>query len=252
MSDYQLVWSDEFNKPGAPDPKNWNFESGFARNHEDQWYQAGNARIQNGRLIIEARRENKTNPLYDASKPDWRNQRERIKYTSSSLTTNGLRFFTYGRFEMRGKIDIRSGMWPAWWMVGSQGEWPSGGEIDMMEFYRGKLLANVAWGTSKRWTAAWDSSEKEITSFGDSKWSEKFHTWQMDWTPGLIVLSVDGVVLNSTDLTKTLNADGSNPFTKPHFMILNLAIGGDNGGDPSATQFPARFEVDWVRVYQKK
>ena len=119
-----------------------------------------------------------------------------------------------------------------------------------MEFYRGKLLANFAWGTNRRWTAKWNSSAKPITEFGDPDWSKKFHVWVMDWDHDAIKLSVDGRVLNTQDVNRTVNGDaeGKNPFRAPQFILVNLAVGGQNGGDPAQTKFPARFEIDYVRV----
>lgn len=249
----KLVWSDEFDKDGAPDPQKWGFEKGFVRNEEHQWYQPDNARIKDGMLVIQARRERKPNPNYKAGSTDWKTKREFIDYTSSSLITGNKGAWVYGRFEMRGRIDTRVGMWPAFWTVGQNGEWPGGGEIDIMEFYRGKLLANFVWGTNQRWKGNWNAKTKPIEDFNDPEWSKKFHVWTMDWDENTITLSVDGQVLNTQDVNKTINGDaeGRNPFRAPQTILLNLAIGGQNGGDPSATQFPARFEVDYVRVYQK-
>ena len=95
---------------------------------------------------------------------------------------------------------------------------------------------------------------KPITEFDDPDWSAKFHLWRMDWDESSIKLYVDDLLLNEIDVTKTFNKDkeGKNPFRQPHYMILNLAIGGTNGGDPSKTKFPAKFEVDYVRVYKKQ
>lgn len=250
----KLVWSDEFDKDGAPDPQKWSFENGFVRNEEHQWYQPDNARIKDGMLVIEARRERKPNPNYKAGSADWKTKREFIDYTSSSLITGNKGAWLYGRFEMRGRIDTRPGMWPAFWTVGQNGEWPGGGEIDIMEFYRGKLLANFVWGTNQRWKGNWNAKTKPIEDFNDPEWSKKFHVWTMDWDENTITLSVDGQVLNTQDVNKTINGDAEarNPFRAPQTILLNLAIGGQNGGDPAATQFPAQFEVDYVRVYQKK
>lgn len=252
IGDWKLIWSDEFDRPGRPDPKKWTFENGFVRNREHQWYQPENAFVQDGKLIIEARRESKPNPAFDPKRDEWWAKREKIEYTSASLKTQGLQSFLYGRFEMRGKIDTRLGMWPAWWTLGVDKEWPSSGELDILEFYRGQLLANAAWGTRQQYVGQWKTEIRKIESFNDPKWSEKFHTWRMDWSPTEIVMSVDDVVMNRVDLSKTLNPDGFNPFQQPHYMLLNLAIGGDNGGDPANTTFPARFEVDWVRVFSKR
>jgi beta-glucanase (GH16 family) len=248
---YKLVWSDEFDVDGRPSSANWKYEQGFVRNEEDQWYQPDNATVQGGVLIIEARREQKANPNYQAGSSDWKRNRQYAEYTSSSLITSGLHSWQFGRFEMRGRIDTRTGMWPAWWTLGVSGEWPSNGEIDIMEFYRGNVLANVACGTSTRYHAKWDSVSKPISSFNDSQWSSKFHVWRMDWDDTKIDLYLDDMLMNTTNLADMLNPDGTSPFRQADYMILNLAIGGTNGGDPTNTTFPARFEVDYVRVFQK-
>ena len=123
-----------------------------------------------------------------------------------------------------------------------------------MEYYRGTLLANVAWGTTSRWTAKWHTVRKPLTEFKDPDWSKKFHVWRMDWDEQAIKLYVDGQLLNTTFLKDTVNGDaeGRNPFHQKQYILLNLAIGGTSGGDPSATEFPARFEVDYVRIYQRQ
>ena len=251
---FKLVWSDEFNKDGRPDPNNWAYERGFVRNQELQWYQPDNAKCQNGLLIIEGRRQRKENPRYRSDSRDWRRNKEYAEYTSSSLTTRRLHSWMYGRFEMRGRIDTRPGLWPAFWTLGIEGPWPANGEIDIMEYYRGVLLANAAWAGERRWAAQWDDSRKPITEFNDPNWSQKFHIWRMDWDDDSIKLYVDDILLNEVDLKETINknGDGKNPFHQPHYIILNLAIGGTSGGDPSNTKFPAKFEVDYVRIYQKQ
>jgi beta-glucanase (GH16 family) len=250
---YALVWADEFNRNGDPDPKNWTYERGFVRNRELQWYQAENARQADGLLIIEARRERVPNASFESGSGDWRRNREFAEYTSASLMTRGLHSWRYGRFEMRGRIDTRPGLWPAFWTLGVTGAWPHNGEIDIMEYYRGVLLANVAWGGAKRFEAIWADSRKPLASFTDPAWSSEFHVWRMDWDERAIVLSVDGQRLNEVDLTRTVNQDGTgtNPFHLPHYLLVNLAIGGTQGGDPAKTSFPARYEIDYVRVYQR-
>jgi beta-glucanase (GH16 family) len=243
------IWADEFTRDGPPDPRHWTFETGFVRNEELQWYQPDNARCRRGMLVIEARRETKANPDYAAGSSDWRRRRRHAEYTSASLTTRHRQAWRFGRFEMRARIDARSGLWPAFWTLGVDGEWPDSGEIDIMESYRGLLLANAAWGSGERWTPRWDDSRVSIESLGGGDWVRQFHVWRMEWTRERIVLSVDDRVLNDIDLRRTLNPDGVNPFHQPHYLLLNLAVGGTNGGDPSHIRFPARVEVDYVRVY---
>ena len=251
---YVQVWVDEFNADGPPDPKHWTFETGFVRNQELQWYQPENARVTGGQLVIEARRERVKNPRYEAGSTDWRRNREFAEFTSSSLMTRGLHSWQYGYFEMRARIDTRAGLWPAWWTLGTSGAWPHNGEIDIMEFYRGTLLANAAWGGAARGRAVWDDVKKAVAGFGDAAWANRFHVWRMLWDERSIRLFVDDELLNEVDLEKTVNEDGTkvNPFRQPHYMLANLAIGGTQGGDPATTSFPARYEIDYIRVYQRR
>lgn len=251
---YKLVWSDEFNQAGLPDSANWRFEKGFVRNEELQWYQQENALCENGFLVLEGRRERKANPLYEVGSNNWKKKRKNIEYTASSINTSGKHSWMYGRFIMRGRIDISQGVWPAWWTLGVAGQWPSNGEIDIMEYYNNKLLANIACGTDTAYKAEWYSKTKVTDSLGGKKWANMFHIWRMDWDENAIALYVDDKLLNKVELSKLVNKDGSNinPFKQPHYMLLNLAIGGQNGGDPSHTKFPNRLEVDYVRVYQKQ
>jgi beta-glucanase (GH16 family) len=252
--EYKLVWADEFDTDGRPDPKNWNYEQGFVRNEELQLYQPDNARCEGGMLIIEGRRERVPNPRYQAGARGWQRSREFAEYTSTCMLTRRLHEWKYGRFELKARIDTRPGIWPAWWTLGSARGWPGGGEIDIMEFYQGDLLANVAWLGQRRGQARWDSFREPITRFKDDEWSKKFHVWRMDWDEKSIKLFVDEELLNETDLAQTINGDAeaANPFHEPHYMLVNLAIGGRQGGDPSATEFPAKLEVDYVRVYQRQ
>ncbi|MGH2644393.1 MAG: glycoside hydrolase family 16 protein [Chitinophagaceae bacterium] len=248
---YRLVWSDEFNKNSAPDSAVWHFEKGFVRNHEDQWYQPQNAYCKNGRLIIEAKRVHLPNPWYIAGSKDWRKSRQWINYTSASLNTSDHKSWEYGRFVMRAKIDTDDGLWPAFWTLGVNGQWPSNGEIDIMEYYRHYLLANIARGTDIPYKAKWFSVRKPLKSFGKD-WSKHFHTWRMDWDSSEIKLYVDNMLMNEVPLDSLTNPDGINPFRRPHYILINMAVGGDNGGDPQHTKFPAKYEIDYIRIYQKK
>jgi beta-glucanase (GH16 family) len=247
---WKLVWFDEFDRDGRPDPAKWTYETGFVRNQELQWYQPENAWCGKGLLTIEGRRERKKNPAFQPGATDWKSSREFAEYTSASLTTKGLASWRYGRFEMRGRIDTQPGLWPAFWSLGVEGRWPANGEIDIMEYYRGMLLANLIWAGPERTKSF--TKRKPVASFADPQWAAKFHVWRMDWDESRVAISVDGEVLNESDLNQAANPDGKNGFRQAHSIILNLALGGTAGGDPSATPFPARFEVDYVRIYQKQ
>lgn len=243
--DYCLVWSDEFNGSGLPNEDYWSYETGYVRNNEDQYYTEAreeNIRMEGGNLIIEAREDNWTGP-----------DGETHQYTSASIASWGKVTHQYGKFEVRAKIDTRDGSWPAFWILGESGEWPSNGEVDIMEYYQDKILANVAWGTDEQWTAEWDSESRDLSEFPDG-WEDEFHTWTMEWTSEEIRLYVDDILMNTTDLDQTTNgsiSDIDNPFHQGHHILLNQAIGGDNGGDPSNTDFPIRYVIDYVRVYQQ-
>lgn len=254
---FELVWADEFDGSGRPDPSKWTFERGFVRNAEQQWYQPENAFVADGLLVIEARRENRAHPGFgDPSLPKHFRDRKKIRFTSASVTTRGLHSWQYGRFEIRAKLRAEQGLWPALWFVGVEGRWPANGEIDLMEYYDDSILAKFAWAAKNPRNAVWRASKRklaEITS--DPDWDKKFHIWTMDWTEKHIRLSLDGVALNEIDLDTVRNGPGtpvSNPFRQPHALLINLALGGGKGGPLQNTRFPSRFEIDYVRIYQRK
>lgn len=253
---WELVWHDEFDKDGKPDPKDWNFEHGFCRNHEDQWYQEDNAVIKDGHLIITAKKLDKPikNPNYQPGSGDWKRNREWIEYTSSSMTTSRKHEFLYGRFEIRAKLPMEEGMWPAFWTVGVSESWPAGGEIDIMEYYRQRLHANVAWqGTNG---TKWESQNRLVSEFEkkDPDYRNKWHVFRMEWTEDFITLFVDDVLMNEQDISEVRNAryrSVANPFHQKHYPWINLAIGGDNGGDLKNVKWPKEYIIDYIRIYQK-
>lgn len=261
QDEWKLVWSDEFNTDGPYNSEVWEPEIGFKRNHEDQWYQGENAWQENGCLVIEARREHRENPLAGKDgEQDWRTARKHIEYTAASLTTRRSFSFLYGRLEVRAKIPTASGAWPAIWLLGTQMPWPSNGEIDVMEYYRingvPHILANAAWGSDEQYKAVWNSKRIPFTHFTDKdpQWAENFHIWRMDWTPEAIRIYLDDELLNDIPLSETINGSiggHTNPFTRPQYILLNLALGGDNGGTIDNTAMPMRYEIDYVRVYQR-
>lgn len=266
---YKLLWHDEFNGTGVPNPDMWRFEEGFQRNEEDQWYKKENAEMKENALVFTAKEERVKNPNYNPNATggnSWKQTREYAEYTSACVVAKSDYAFKYGKLIVRAKIPIEQGGWPAIWSTGNWYEWPLGGEIDILEFYKEKIHANLCWGGNKRWDGSWNSKNYPITDFTskDSKWAEKYHIWIMDWDEKFIRIYLDGKLLNETDLSTTNNkgdhgaGDGGNinPYSNDlegfgQLMMLNLAIGGNNGR-PIEAIFPLEYRVDYVRVYQKK
>ena len=253
---WKLVWSDEFDKDGLPDPAKWDYETGFVRNGELQYYTAGrseNARVENGTLVIEARKENFPNPNYDKSSKDPRKSREFLEYTSASLTTAKTASWTYGHIEVRAKLPAGKGTWPAIWMLGKnigKAGWPGAGEIDIME--------NVGFDPSGIHTTIHTKAYNHVknTAKGHrisvSRPSEVFHTYAVDWSEKEIVFLVDDQKVFEFENDGKGNAD-TWPYDKPQYLLMNFAFGGGWGGakgvDPSI--MPQKFVIDYVRVYEK-
>jgi beta-glucanase (GH16 family) len=244
--DLTLVWSDEFNGPdgSAPDPAKWTAvtnDSGYG-NRELEFYtpRPANTHQQNGSLVITARREEFTGP--DGQSRD---------YTSARLESRGLFDLKYGRVEARIKIPRGQGIWPAFWMLGTnfdQVGWPACGEIDIME--------NVGSEPSKVHGSlhgpgySGGSPLTGVYSLPDqSHFSDDYHVFAIEWEPRVIRFYVDGT------LFETQSADsvpaGHWAFDHSFYLVLNVAVGGYWPGNPDATtELPQSMLVDWVRVYK--
>ena len=265
---YKLLWHDEFNGQGSPNSDMWRCEEGFQRNEEDQWYSSKNVEMNGNELVFTAKREKVKNPNYNpyaTGGNSWKQTREYADYTSACIVATSKYAFKYGRVLVRAKIPVQQGAWPAIWSTGNWYEWPLNGEIDIMEFYKEKIHANVCWGGSSRWNGTWNSKNYKLADFisKDSYWAEKYHIWRMDWDEKYLRIYLDDELLNETDLSTTWNkgdhgaGDGGyiNPYSNDlkgfgQLMMLNLAIGGVNGR-PVQAKFPFTYNVDYVRVYQK-
>ncbi len=271
---WRLVWQDEFDVDGAPDPAKWSFDTGFIRNEELQLYtdRPKNGRVENGHLVIEGRRERVENPAYDPDFPQgqwnsWMFDRSHADYTAANLVTKGKFEFTYGRIEMRAKLPVGQGMWPAFWTLGSNiGEigWPRCGEIDVMEWV-GKepdfIHGTVHFNAPDSALAAGEPLDHKMS--GDKiaveDVTEGFHTYAAEWSPEEIKFFFDGENYFTFDVSKAdpVGPDGTpqpeaNPFRKPHYLLLNLAIGGMWGGPVGEdVEFPQQYVIDYVRVYER-
>ena len=251
----RLIWSDEFNTNGCPDPTKWTYEHGFVRNKEMQWYTPENAEVRDGKLIITGKKVKRPNPNYVPGSKNWTTSRPTIEYTSACLHSKA--FWTYGRIQVRARLQAEEGLWPAIWFLGDKKNgnvpWPKCGEIDLLEYYQETILANFCWSASTKDHAQhWNPKRIPIKKFIEksSTWRNDWHIWEMVRTPERIDLLIDGEVINSQNVAKARNADGERPFSKPMHLLLNLAMG-STGGSLKHTHLPATFEVDWVRVWGK-
>lgn len=255
---WKLVWSDEFDKPGLPDPAKWNYETGFIRNREAQYYTLArpeNARVENGMLVIEARKEQFKNPDYNpaAAPRDWKHSREFAEYTSASLTTQERVSWKYGRIEVRAKLPSGRGVWPAIWMLGTNIPavgWPACGELDIMEMVG--FRPDMVYGHIHTTESITTKKVRDGDGIKIPGASDDFHVYAIEWDAGHIDFFVDNQKYYTYQNTHT--GDASWPFDKDEYLILNLAIGGAWGGQKGIDDaiFPQRFYIDYVRVYQKQ
>lgn len=237
VSAKKLLWADEFDYKGLPDPAKWGYEEGLIRNREAQYYtreRLKNARVADGVLTITAHKE------------DF----EGAGYTSASINTRGLFEFTYGRIEVRAKLPEGRGTWPAIWTLGTNiGEvgWPACGEIDIMEFVGyepGIVYANVHTG---------DYNHAKGTGRGGSITTDKpfadFHVYAVEWYADRMDFYMDD---NKYFTCPRKNEGiGEWPFFAPQYLLINLAIGGAWGGTKGIddTIFPVSYQIDYVRIY---
>jgi beta-glucanase (GH16 family) len=238
---YMLVWADEFDVDGLPDPTRWDYDTdrnlvGWY-NNELQYYardRPENARVSGGKLIITARRESL------ATRADWGGQ----QYSSARLVTRGKAAWTYGFIEVRAKLPCGRGTWPAIWTLGTRGTWPDDGEIDIMEQV-GSNPTRV-FGTLHTLQSGGPGTGGE-TQVADA--CSAFHDYQLTWTKDEILIGVDG--LNYYRSAKLAGGYGVWPFDFPQYLLLNIAIGGNLGGAVDNAIFPVTLEIDHVRVFQK-
>lgn len=241
----KLVWADEFNKPGLPDETKWGYDTARGcpqncgwGNNELQYYtfkDKKNARVENGKLIVETRKETKA----DAA------------YTSARLVTKNKGDWKYGRIEIKAKIPQGKGMWPAIWMLPTKwayGGWPKSGEIDIMEhvgYWKDSVFGTVHTGAYNGMLGT-----QKGKSISRNDWYNAFHVYAIEWTENEISFFVDKSKYFVFKNEHT-NTDAW-PFDQSFHLLINIAVGGNWGGkfgvDDSV--FPQRMEIDYVRIYQ--
>ncbi|MFN8375385.1 MAG: glycoside hydrolase family 16 protein [Anaerolineae bacterium] len=233
---YSLVWHDEF-EGDTIDEDNWTYDLGAGGwgNGEAEYYtdRPENARVEDGMLVIEARQE----------------RYEESYYTSARLKTQGLQEFQYGRVEARLRVPAGRGLWPAFWMLGSnfqQVGWPDCGEIDIMEYIGREpdLILGTMHGpgySGALGLSTWNRQEYDI--------ADDFHTFAIEWDEDQITWFYDDVAYST--YTRSDVGEREWVFDQPFFIILNLALGGQLSGPIGLdTVFPAQYLVDYVRVFQ--
>lgn len=239
----RLIWQDEFNTEGFPNPKKWDFDhggKGVVWNYEKQYYTKNrlkNARVEKGNLIIEAHKEK-----YEGS-----------HYTSARLHTKNKLKLQYGIIEVRAKLPKGLGTWPAIWMLSDDrntGKYDNDGEIDIMEhvgYDQGKVHASVH-TTNYNGRKTFQATDTLVVN----DVSEEYHVYKVDWSPKKIEFYID----NKKYLTYENPTYGKEtwPFDRPYHLLLNIAVGGTWGGlkgiDDSI--FPQRMYIDYVRIYKKE
>lgn len=227
-----LVWADEFNVAGAPDPSKWGFETGNNNgwgNNELEYYttRSDNAAVSNGTLKINLKKENYMG----------------FGWTSARMLSKGKFTFKYGRFEARAKLPAGGGTWPAIWAMGSNIDttpWPGCGEIDIMEHVgnqQNKIFSTLHYPNHFGGGGVSNSVINPTAS-------TEFHVYGFEWNATTLKFSVDGKVFH------TFANDASLPFNQNFFLILNLAMGGNFGGavDPAVTG--GTMEIDYIRIYK--
>lgn len=242
---WQLVWADEFDYTGLPNPAKWSYDVGGHGwgNKELQYYTARrkeNARVENGSLVIEARREN------------WQNR----EYTSARLVSRANGDWTYGRFEVRAKLPAGKGVWPAIWMlptVPAYGGWPNSGEIDIMEQvgFEPQMVHASVHTKAYHHSIGTHKTAKTTVPTGTTK----FNVYAVEWTHEEIRGYVNDQHYFTFKNERRINSSADYkqwPFDQPFHLLLNIAVGGTWGGARGVDQtiWPQRMEIDYVRVYQ--
>ena len=231
----KLIWEDNFDEANLNE-QIWNFELGNGcpdncgwGNNEKEIYTKNNHKIEDGHLIITIKKEDSV-------------------YTSTRITTRGKKEFQYGRIEARAKLPVGKGLWPAFWMLGSnisEVGWPMCGEIDILE-YVGREPKTVYTSLHTQ-NSHGNTINSKKTFIEDIE--QGFHIYAIDWTKDKIDFYVDEkLIYTFSPQDKTTEVW---PFDQPFYILINMAIGGNFGGfEIDDTVLPQEFIIDYVKVYK--
>ncbi len=244
-TEWKLVWADEFESETL-NPENWNRQVVRAGRFNDEWQRytdsGENAYIEDSKLVLRAIHES--------------NEHGVNQYTSARLNTAGKQSFKYGKIAARIKLPDGEGIWPAFWMLGTNinengGDtpWPQSGEIDILEMYGSKdpavVEANIHYANENNEHAMMGAIDYKLPM---GKFSDDFHVFELEWTADSLKWLVDGNQYASTPITDEVYSE----FHNDYFILLNIAVGGTWAGRPDdTTPFPVHMYVDWIRYYQK-
>lgn len=257
-TEWEMVWNDEFTSSGLPDASKWGYEEGFVRNQEKQYYTRGrleNARVENGMLIIEGRKEKYPNARYWESQEEnknWANSSPFAEYTAASLITKNKAEWLYGRIEVRAELPSGLGVWPAIWTLGANygtaKSWPDCGEVDIMEFVGHdpkRIHATVHYGANVESHKS-NGAQKTL-----SEPVSGFHVYAIEWFPNRIDFYFDKEKYHTFQIDQA-GVGEDNPFRHPQYLLLNLALGGSWGKEINDANLPQKYKIDYVRVYREK
>ena len=286
---WEQIWADDFDGESPFSYlENWYHQVGFLRNNEPQYYTSNrveNCTQKDGILTITARREKWPNPRYDGgASGDWRSASEFARYTSADIVSR--RSFLYGRIEFRAQLPCDWGAWPALWFVGDCSRWPeddperftwpASGELDLVEIWGSRsnrvvsTIHTASRGPEPGETYVARNFHKQTrcgvyeATAPETKPCNGFHTYTLDWYEDRLFFFYDGWLYGEADISMFDWPDGRNPFRKPFYAIMNLALGGWNnpvvdedtvdektGAVIPAIQLPMEMKIDWMRYYRR-
>ncbi len=244
--EWKVAWSDEFDSDSI-DVNNWNFQVVDAGHFNDEWQRytdsSDNVYIENNHMVIKAVHESDVHGM--------------DQYSSARLHTANKYSFKYGKIAARMKLPEGEGIWPAFWMLGTNIDenggdtpWPQSGEIDILELYGSKddavIEANAHYADESGSHGMMGAASFKLEQ---GKFADAFHIFELEWDETRIAWLVDGEQFASMPIS----SDELSEFRKEYFILLNVAVGGTHAGRPDTTStFPQYMYVDWVRVYKKK